>query len=304
MNIGRTIVTIIMSTALLAGCGTIPNRSLSSARFTDMIAPTRDSLIVQNKQPLTLPVSVAILILPARTYVPTASSMPDTALRQAADLLKRRLKENRKYISRVTIVTPDDHRDRMTLAQIQNLYGADVVIALSYQQDQRSSQGGLAALMDATVIGDFVIPGVKMITTTYVDGKIIHIPSNAIIFEASGSDDRTSRVTSYTAHGDKPTQESIDGLMAATDDFSQKIADTFTQLDHYDMSKAQPVNSMLAEGTPIPPHSVTPAANDNWNRVDNFKRSGGASNPFELSVLLGLCILFRRQAAGRRAGAM
>jgi hypothetical protein len=75
MNIGRTIVTIIMSTVLLAGCGTIPNRSLSSARFTDMIAPTRDSLIVQNKQPLTLP---------AGTYVPTASSMPDTALRQAA----------------------------------------------------------------------------------------------------------------------------------------------------------------------------------------------------------------------------
>jgi len=294
MKIARIpLVCVLLFSMMLSACGVLPNRSSASMHLSAMLAPVKDSLSVPEKKPLILPASVAILMVPPRF----PNLMPDTTLSKAAAQLKKKLLENRKYVSNVTVVTPEDKQARMTLAQLAALYGADIVITLSYEQDQRSSQSGFLALMDATIIGDFIVPGIKLTTTTYVDGKVIHVPSNAIIFRLSGSDERTSWSTRYVAESSEPEQESIDGLVAATQDFGNKLSDVLVKFDHYDMANAVSADSVLVadpaspEAGPGPLPRVPPAQDQNWNRVDNFKHSGGALDPAELALLLGLGVM-------------
>jgi len=126
------------------------------------------------------------------------------------------------------------------------------------------------------------------------------VPSDAIIFRMSGSDERSVWATRYATGNSESEEQSIDSLVAATNDFGDKLNQAFAQFDKYDMSKAVPVNSVLAQNAADAPVNVagaaaTPAADANWNKVDSFKREGGALDPVGLAALLGLGLIARRR---------
>ena len=158
--------------ATLSGCAHRDiHRSSASVPLAKVIETTKDSTMTSQKAPLILPASVAILFAPAEQRA--GASVPATTLRKAAEKLKQQLIANPKYIKSVTVVAGDDIKEKISLEQIRALYGTDIAILLSYQQDQRSSQSGAAGFMDITIIGAFAIPGVETITTSIIDGKVI-----------------------------------------------------------------------------------------------------------------------------------
>lgn len=270
---------------LLSGCAANISRSAASMPISKFLAPVRDSSSASQKVPLKMPASVAIVLVPG--------SMPETSLRQAAEKLKQQLTENPKYIKSAEIVSADDVGNPLSLERIQALYATDIAILISYQQNQRSKQSGPAGLLDATIVGAFVVPGVQIKTATLIDGKVIHIPSNAIIFRASGKDERSTLSTSYATRGNAG-EDSVESLLAASTDFGNTLTKVLSKFDSYDLSHAVALSTLAAENG-AGSNKGSPS-NDYWQSVDNYKSGGGALDGIGLALAALVCgIALRRK---------
>ena len=304
----------LIAAGLLSGCS--PHRnlssSLSSTPLSDYLSPSMESRIADNKKPLTLPISVAIITVPGKE---SYHAIPPTALRQAAEKLKAQLLTQKKYIDSVYVVSQEDLSTRrnqgymqsggygsqmgnprgVSLDDIRNMYAVDVAIVLSHQQGQRNDQSGVAGLLDISIVGAFVVPGVTTKTSSVIDGMVIHIPSNAIIFRASGNDERSSL---STTHGEESTatNDSVAGILGATEDFGKSLTRSLAEFDRFDLSTAASA-SLLSKGIANGPNK-TPggASNDYWDNVNSFKRTGGSSfGALSLLLITGICFIKRRK---------
>jgi len=267
----------------IQGCGTLGPRSSSSMDLGSVLEPVKDSLTSTAKKPLIFPTTVAVLMVPGKTF----RMVPSSTLRLAAEELKKGLLKNDKYINGVSIISADDTRGKISLNTIRDLYGADIVVVLSYEQDQRRTQNGFFAFMDMLIVPTFIFPSVKVTTSTVVDGKIIHIPSNAIIFRSSGTDERSTHLSRYSSEGSKTDEESIGGFISATNKFGENVGGKLLQLDKFDMSKAVSMNKFLEE--PVGSQREQSSPGDNWARVDSYKHSGGGAFGF-LEIFLLVCM--------------
>jgi len=263
---------VVTSLTALSGCAPHFTRSSSSAPLTEIIEPIKESRQLSQKTPLTLPASVAIITLPSKMSY--GNIVPDTTLRQAAEKLKQQILAYPKYVGSVSVVTEDDIKAKISLEKIRAIYNADIAVILSHQQDQRSNQSGAAGLMDITIIGMFLVPGVEINTYSIIDGKVIHIPSNAIIFRASGTDERSTHCTTHSVYN-TATEESINSILAATTDFGNSLTKSLSKFDNFDLSQATPA-SVLTSGNPTADIQGKPA-NDYWEKVDKFKSTGGGA---------------------------
>lgn len=279
-------------TLLLSGCVLSP-RSASSVRLEDILLPVKDSLVATDKKPLTFPATVAILMVPQGNRV----MVPDTTMRIAAEALKKELVKNTRYVSGVTIVSQSDLRSKVTLQTLHDLYGADVVVLVTHQQDRRMIQSGFAQFTNITIVTAYLVPTVKVTTTSAVDAKIIHIPSNAVIFRSSGFNERVSWMTPAVAEQSNADEESIKGFLSAIDDLGHNITGKLNQMDQFDARTAVPLDQLLAEDAKAGPPTATagPGTPDEWNRVDTYKRSGGGALDGVSIGALGLLGLWRRR---------
>jgi rhombotail lipoprotein len=258
---------IIIASATLSGCAQYATRNTSSQSLAEIVEPVKDSRQMATKASLAFPASVAIAFIPDKNH-----NIPKTVLREAADALKQQLLANPKYIRSVSVVALEDVKPKISLGQIRSMYDADIAIMLSYEQDQSDQQSGPGGLADATIVGAFLVPSAKTATSTHIDGKIIHIESNALIFRQGGSDRRTTHSTSYGLNGAR-AQESAKSLLAATHDFGEQLSKTLSKFDNYDLAQAVSMSVVTAE------HAATEGGtkDNNWNKVDSFKLGGGGS---------------------------
>ncbi|MEI6542172.1 MAG: rhombotarget lipoprotein [Methylococcales bacterium] len=226
---------VSFSLVSLSGCsGTNFIQSSSSVPLAEVISEVKDSRQVVEKKPLKLPTSVGIVFVHGTGY----QHLPDTALHMAADKLKEQLLANPKFVRSVFVVANDDIKTKVSLLdRIKTLYGVEVIVLVSYQQDQRTLQSGMGRLADLTVFGSFLIPAVEIKTETIIDGKVIHIADNSLIFKASGADGRSESSTSYSLDG-VVIEESIKGLLAATTNFGNSLSQTISRYQTYDPSHA------------------------------------------------------------------
>ncbi len=265
-------------------------RSSASLPLAEVISNVKDSQnITEKKIPLTFPASVAIIFVHGTGSQP----IPDTTLHLAADKLKDQLLANPKFIKSVSVVSRDDLNSKISFDRIQALYAADIVILLSYQQDQSVQQTGAAGLADLTIVGAFLIPGVETKTSTVIDGKVIHIANNAMIFKANGSDERNDNSSSYSRVS-TAKEESKQGLLAATTDLGNSLTQTLEKFKAYDASHAVSMSVVIGDNTASTEKTIM--ANDYWSRVDKYKSTGGGSFGFISIILVGaLCWATRRQ---------
>jgi rhombotail lipoprotein len=279
-------LTMVLVAVALAGCahnGRV--RESSSMSLDKVIETARDSRVAPDKSPLSFPASVAILMVPGDGQV------TDTVLHQAAMELKQELRENKKYISSVSIVSMFDVNKKVTLEQVRASYAADVVILLFYQQDQRTMQSGPAALLDAAIVPAFVVPGVKVHTATLIEGVVAHIPSNAVIFRTSGHEERTSYSTSYSEEN-VAAAASVESFNAAMVDFGNSLSNTLDQFDQFDLSKAASMTALVESGSESGSAGGgnSEAANDYWRKVNSFKSSGGSFDFWILPFIGVVCV--------------
>ncbi len=71
------------------------------------------------------------------------------------------------------------------LDQIRTMFGADVIVLLSYDQLQFTSEN-VWSVTYWTVVGAYVVPGEHNDTATMIDAAVYHIPSRKLLFRAPG----------------------------------------------------------------------------------------------------------------------
>lgn len=284
MRVLKILLVVAMAIGFAQGCALSPRNS-TSLGLSQVLEPVKDSLVATEKQPLVFPAIVGILMVPSENTRMT----PTSTLRFAAEELKNELLKNEKYIKGVTIVSASDFREKVSLQKLRDMYGFDIVAVISYEQDQRSIQNGFSSLMDLAIVPAFVVPSVKIITSSVVDGKVVHIPSNAIIFRASGIDKRSKYMTSVSSQGAGANEESIKGLAAAVNDFGNNVSKILAGLDNYDFAKAVSMNDAIEASSGVPSNSINDVEGNSWDKVDAYKRSGGALGIPEL-LALAFCL--------------
>ncbi len=272
----------------IQGCASLNPRESSSRDLAEVLTPIKDSLVATDKKPLVFPTTVAILIVPGNN----STMVPTSTLRLAAEELKKTLLKSDKYINGVSIVSAGDIREKISLNTIRDLYGVDILLVLSYQQDQRRIQSSLASMLNIAIVPTFIVPSVKLTTSTVIDGKIIHIPSNAIIFRSSGIDVRSRYLTPVSSNGNKADEESIEGLIAAVKQFGDNVGKKLEGFSEFDMSKAVSMNKILDEKSD-PKVASTKPSSDAWSKVDGYKSSGGGAFGFLGVFALGLMVAVR-----------
>jgi len=281
------ILAVLMVALALAGCANNGRvRQASSMPLDKVIETAKDSRVTADKSPLTFPASVAILMVPA------SGGVPQTDMHQAAETLKKKLLENRKYIGAVSIVSTFDVSKKTTLEQVGASYAADVVILVFYQQYQRTVQSGPAALLDIAIVPAFTVPGVKVNTATLIEGVVAHIPSNAVIFRTSAYDERSAYSTSYS-EANTAASTSVESFDAAMVNFGNDLSDTLDRFDRFDVSKAPSMTSLIESSGEA--GAGGGAANDYWKSVDTFKSGGGAFNPLVLLLFGAAWAIARRR---------
>jgi rhombotail lipoprotein len=244
-------------------------RNSSSVPLTEILQPMKESGRVADKAPLTLPATVAIVMVPAKV-----SWVPVTTLRLAAEELKQQLLAEPKYVRSVAIVSPEDVKSKISLEQLRDLYNADIAVVLSYVQDQRNNQNTVLGMLDLTIVGTYLVPGVATKTSSIVDGKVVHLASSAIIFRATGTDERSTHSTSRSEMS-TATEESIVSLKAAVGDFGHSLTKAIDKFDQSDFAKAPLLTAFLSKDTPN--GTKGKPANDYWANVDSYKTSGGGA---------------------------
>ena len=283
----NSIAIAMITCSLLSGCAQYSARSAASLPLNSIIEPAKDSRQVEQKSTLTFPASVAILFIPS-------SNVPETTLRESADSLKQQLLLNTKYVRSVSIVATEDIRSKISLAQIRAMYDAEIAMILSFKQDQHYQQSGPGGLMDLTIVGAMTIPSVGTTTSTNIDGKLIHIASNALVFRQSGTDKRTTYSTSYGVDSTLAEQSSL-SILAATTNFGKALENTLSKFDRFDAAQAISLDILTANDQGASKDSAP--TDTNWNKVDRFKFSGGGSLDI-LSLALVLpyaCCMYRRR---------
>ncbi|HET8731506.1 MAG TPA: hypothetical protein VFM34_10425, partial [Moraxellaceae bacterium] len=138
----------------------------------------------------------------------------------------------------------------------------------------------------------------KVTTTSAVDAKIIHIPSNAVIFRSSGFNERMSWLTPAVAEQGNSDEESIKGFMAAIDDLGHNITGKLNQMEQFDARTAVPLDRLLSEEgkTGAPAGAPNQGSKDAWANVDSYKRSsGGAPDGVSAGILVLLAVMRRRR---------
>lgn len=291
-NFILSLVIVVFSFVNLEGCVHQPiSKSSSSVPLSSFIKPISDSRQIDKKTPLKFPAAVSILFIPGGTindkqsYISSYGAVPYTTLNKAAQELKKQLLSFPKYISSVSVVQADEVAGRLSLEDIRRSYASDIVVVLSYKQDQRNSQTGVAGLLDLSIVGAYTVPGVETITNTLIDAKVIHIPNNALIFRTSATNEHKSF---STTHGEKSTaeEESIKGILAATAEIGDALTKTLTKFDNYDISQAVPMANLYSNSNELP----NKQSNDYWAKVDNYKTSGGGAFGFiPLLIALAVC---------------
>lgn len=285
---------LALSVGLTSGCAQNQTRSSRSQSLSSLIEPAKDSRQVENKATLAFPASVAVIYVPSSDY-----NIPRTAIMDSADALRQQLLADQKYIRSVTVVSLDDVASKVSLANIRALYDADMALIVTYEQDQSSQQSGPGGFVDGTIVGAFVVPSVKTATTTRVEAKVVHIPSNALVFRHSAGDSRTSHSTSY---GQKSTMhnESADSLLKATTALGDALLSTLQKFDNFDLSHAVSMDVLTAnEAVDTQSHTTS---DGNWNRVDRFKLSGGGSiDGIALFTGLAMWVIVRRRRRAESA---
>lgn len=279
---------LALSVGLTSGCSQNQSRSSRSQPLSSLIEPAKDSRQVEDKATLAFPASVAVIYVPSSDY-----SIPRTAIMNSADALRQQLLADQKYIRSVTVVSLDDVASKVSLANIRALYDADMALIMTYEQDQSSQQSGPGGFVDGTIVGAFVVPSVSTTTTTRVEAKVVHIPSNALVFRHSAGDSRTSHNTSYGLPG-AMRNESADSLLKATTALGDALLSTLQKFDNFDLSHAVSMDVLTADQV-IDTTSHT-TSDGNWNRVDRFKFSGGGSiDGIALFSGLAMWVIVRRR---------
>jgi rhombotail lipoprotein len=108
------------------------------------------------------------------------------------------------------------------LDTLQQLFGIDIIMLLSYDQTQFQDTGALS-ITYWTLIGAYFVQGEKNDTHTLMDAALFHIPSRKMLFRASGTHHYKNSATPINL-SEQARKDSLTGFHQASIDLTKNLA--------------------------------------------------------------------------------
>jgi rhombotail lipoprotein len=237
------------------------------------------------KVPLTLPARVGVTFVPGD---PGSANIPDTTKKEVIEAVRSQLAKHTRYVAGAQSIPPMYLIPKggvNNLEQVARQFDVDVIVLMGANQFQKHERNPLAALMDITVIGSFIIPGNTVDTSTVLEAAVYHVPSRALIFRTDGADQKSSRSTQYGS-SQSAQNDGVSGIEGASKKLVVSIADALVGFEKFDASKA-------AEIRPIPAgQDNSKGAKENyWGQVSEYRSTGGGSFDAAWIIITGVALL-------------
>lgn len=237
------------------------------------------------KAPLTLPARVGVSFVPGD---PATQGIPEATKKEVIEAVRSQLAKHTRYVAGAQgipsiYLTPKGGVSN--LEQVARQFDVDVLVLLGANQFQKHERNSLAAFLDITVIGAFIIPGSTVDTSTVLEAAVYHVPSRALIFRTDGADRTTSRSTQFGSN-----QSAQNDAVSSIEDASKKlvvsIGEALVNFEKFDVATApeiRPVSSVADT-----PHD---SGQDYWGRVRTHRSTGGGAQGGLWILMTGAALL-------------
>lgn len=214
---------------LLGGCAGFHHRTENKTSLVEFLYPERNGYVETVAIPeLRLPMRVGV------AYTPATFTGVQSFTAREKDMLARQVIaefEDLSFVDSITLIPSGYLRNGGSFAnleQLQQLFGVDVIVLLSYDQTIVTTQD-FAALTYWTIIGAYVVPGEKNDTQTLLDAAVYDIKSRRLLFRAPGTSVVKSRDT-LVSNAEKVRENSVAGFELAAQDL---ISNLGTELENF-----------------------------------------------------------------------
>lgn len=195
------LITIVALVATATGCAlwsslTGSQRSHQASSVVEYLYPNKAEPVETPAIPtLSLPLKVGIAFVPegqrtAHTGRPGRPGEPGITEKEKIALMEEVSSHFKKYpfVKSIELIPTAYLTPRGSFAnldQLRTMFGADVIVLLSYDQAQFTDEGFLS-LSYWTLVGAYVVKGEKNDTNTMMDAAVYDIPSRKMLFRAPG----------------------------------------------------------------------------------------------------------------------
>jgi rhombotail lipoprotein len=276
---------VCLSLSACACDGSVRTVQRQSSLATYLYAGNEPTGTVVQKKPLILPIKVGVTFVPADGK---HLDIPETTKKQVIDSVRSQLAAHKKYVTAAYAIPSTYLRPQggvVELEQVAREFDVDVIVLMAANQFQKHERNSLAAFLDITIIGGFIIPGNTVDTNTVLEAVVYHVPSRALIFRADGSDEKTSRATQFASSG-AAQKDTVSSIEDATKKLVAALAESLVKFEQFDATKAAEIRPM----------GTTPSGEDTsrenyWGRVNEYKTTGGGSFDAAWIVMAGVGLL-------------
>ncbi|QOX78243.1 rhombotarget lipoprotein [Trichlorobacter lovleyi] len=237
------------------------------------------------KAPLQLPARVGVAFVPGD---PASSNLPETTKKEVIETVRAQLAKHTKYVAGAQAIPSIYLTPRggvQNLEQVAQQFGVDVIVILGANQFQKHERNSLAALLDVTIIGQYLIPGNTVDTATVLEAAVYHVPSRALIFRTDGANKKRSRSTRYGS-SQTAQNDAADSILDASKKLVVSIGEALVGFEKFDAATAQEIQPL--------PTSATNTVNEQknyWDKANRYRSSGGGSFDLIWIALTGAGLL-------------
>lgn len=266
---------ILMACLLLcSGCASYNNSLRTVQRQSNLASFLFSGNAPQapaQKAPLHLPAKVGIAFVPGD---PASSNIPETTQKEVIEAVRSQLAKHTKYVAGAQAIPSIYLTPRggvQNLEQVAQQFGVDVIVILGANQFQKHERNSLAALLDVTIIGQYLIPGNTVDTATVLEAAVYHVPSRALIFRTDGASQKRSRSTDYGS-SQTAQNDAVSSILDASKKLVVSIGEALIGFEKFDAATAQEIQ-------PLPASSTTNVSEQKnyWDKANRYRSTGGGS---------------------------
>lgn len=210
------------SMVVLSGCASLhgTRHCERSSSVADFLFPKEQRVVEQSMPVLRLPLRVGLAFAPSRDGGHVSEMNHQGMLDKVAVAFR-----NQGFVDSVQVI-PSTYLRRggsfENLDQLKRMMGIDVVVLLSYDQIQFSSDN-LLSLSYWTIVGAYTVHGNKNDTQTMVEAVVYDIESRSLLFRAPGVN-QTRRGSTAIHLSENQRRDSVTSMDLAVQDLTRNLA--------------------------------------------------------------------------------
>jgi len=237
------------------------------------------------KVPLTLPARVGVTFVPGD---PASAGIPDTTKKEVIEAVRSQLAKHSRYVAGAQTIPPMYLTPKggvNNLEQVARQFDVDVIVIMGANQFQKHERNPLAAFMDITLVGSFIIPGNTVDTSTVLEAAVYHVPSRALIFRTDGADKKSSRSTQFGS-ARSAQNDAVSSIEDASKKLVVSIADALVGFEKFDVAQASEIRPIESGA-----EKNTHEKDNYWGQVSSYRSTGGGSFDVIWLILTGVALL-------------